>query len=273
MAPALLEDDRARGTLVEGQTIVTACDTPAGVGLAIACAHLGHPLVVVTHARACREWRSTLKHLGATVVASPPTRGRKGAFRKAWRLANENDWHLLDQASVTDPALRARTVCREILEDFPHGGPDYVFAGHAPADVGEIAKILRRESDTMTLLACRPEDVLADGTRASYSPLPVGDDAALQTACDAMMREGIFCGRAAGRALAAALAFAAEAPAGSRILCLLPDIATARAARPRARLTLDRGGARRVARNIARRRAAKAARAGAYSSALPLAAV
>jgi cysteine synthase len=51
----------------------------------------------------------------------------------------------------------------------------------------------------------------------------VTDDAAIACARQLGAREGIFCGISAGATLAGALQIAAQAPAGSVLLAMLPD--------------------------------------------------
>lgn len=53
--------------------------------------------------------------------------------------------------------------------------------------------------------------------------MPVSGHAALRNARELARSEGIFCGISSGATLAAALTVAESAPAGSKLLCLLPD--------------------------------------------------
>ena len=53
--------------------------------------------------------------------------------------------------------------------------------------------------------------------------LPINGADALRCTRDLAQREGIFCGISGGATLAGALAIAAQAPAGSAVLCMLPD--------------------------------------------------
>ena len=65
------------------------------------------------------------------------------------------------------------------------------------------------------------EDALAANLVDEY--LPIGGDASLQATRDLAAKEGIFCGISSGATFAAALEVAEKAPAGSRILAMLPD--------------------------------------------------
>jgi cysteine synthase A len=61
--------------------------------------------------------------------------------------------------------------------------------------------------------------------KVAHRILPVTDVEAIETARSLARSEGIFCGISSGGTFAAALKVAAEAPAGSVILAMLPDTA------------------------------------------------
>ena len=65
------------------------------------------------------------------------------------------------------------------------------------------------------------EDALAAGTVDQI--LPVAGDRALSLTRDLARKEGIFCGVSSGATFTAAMEIAKAAPAGSNILCMLPD--------------------------------------------------
>jgi cysteine synthase A len=64
-------------------------------------------------------------------------------------------------------------------------------------------------------------EVLEDGRIDAFQP--IGGAEAMQLARDLARREGIFCGISGGATFAAALDVAKTAPAGSRILAMIPD--------------------------------------------------
>ncbi|PCD77384.1 O-acetylserine lyase [Pseudothioclava arenosa] len=65
------------------------------------------------------------------------------------------------------------------------------------------------------------EDAVAAGSIDAYQP--VSGNAALQAARDLAAQEGIFCGISGGATFAAALEAAKSAPAGTKIVAMLPD--------------------------------------------------
>jgi cysteine synthase A len=65
------------------------------------------------------------------------------------------------------------------------------------------------------------EDAIAAGTIDQL--VPIAGDKALQYTRDLAQKEGIFCGVSSGATFTAAMEIARSAPAGSNILCMLPD--------------------------------------------------
>ncbi len=65
------------------------------------------------------------------------------------------------------------------------------------------------------------EDAMAAGTVDQI--VPIAGDKALQFTRDLAQQEGIFCGISSGATFTAAMEIAQSAPAGSNILCMLPD--------------------------------------------------
>jgi len=65
------------------------------------------------------------------------------------------------------------------------------------------------------------EDAMAAGTVDQI--VPISGDKALRYTRDLAQKEGIFCGVSSGATFTAAMEIAQSAPAGSNILCMLPD--------------------------------------------------
>jgi cysteine synthase A len=65
------------------------------------------------------------------------------------------------------------------------------------------------------------EDAL--GLNLADQVLPINGKDALDTSRNLAQQEGIFCGISSGATLAGALKIAADAPAGTTILAMLPD--------------------------------------------------
>lgn len=72
-----IEDARASGDLLDGQTVVELTSGNMGTGLAIVCGHFGHPFVAVMSAGNSEERAKMMRALGAEVVIVAQSPGSK----------------------------------------------------------------------------------------------------------------------------------------------------------------------------------------------------
>ena len=105
-ARAILLAARADGRLAPGAPVVEMTSGNMGAGLAVACAALGHPLVVTLSAGNSPQRARMLEALGAEVVSVPQVDGVPGqvtgadvaaAAEEAERLARERGGFYVDQ--------------------------------------------------------------------------------------------------------------------------------------------------------------------------------
>ncbi|KST60671.1 cysteine synthase [Methylobacterium sp. GXS13] len=105
-ARAILLAARADGRLAPGAPVVEMTSGNMGAGLAVACAALGHPLVVTLSAGNSPQRARMLEALGAEVVSVPQVDGVPGqvtgadvaaAAEEAGRLARERGGFYVDQ--------------------------------------------------------------------------------------------------------------------------------------------------------------------------------
>lgn len=75
IARQIVDDARAAGTLLPGQTVVELTSGNTGTGLAIVCTIRGHPFVAVMSAGNSSERARMMRALGAEVVIVPQTPG------------------------------------------------------------------------------------------------------------------------------------------------------------------------------------------------------
>src|SRR3982750_829643 len=92
MARAVIEDAERRGELRPGQTVVEASSGNTGIGLAMACAQKGYPLVVTMAESFSVERRKLMRFLGARVVLTPASEKGSGMVAKARELAEKHGW-------------------------------------------------------------------------------------------------------------------------------------------------------------------------------------
>ena len=247
LALAIVLDAEKRGVLKPGDTIVEATSGNTGVALAMVAAARGYKFVAVMTETFSVERRKAMRAYGAKVILTPAAARGTGMVEKAKELAARHGWFLASQfANPANPAYHRNTTAAEILRDFAGKRLDYFVSGWGTGGtltgVGEVLKLARPDA---RIVATEPAgaallkgdewkphkiqgwtpDFLPDVlNRNVYDALyTVQDERAIETSRRLAAEEGIFVGISSGATAATALEVAANAPAGSVILAMLPD--------------------------------------------------
>lgn len=247
LAIAIIEDAEKSGELKPGQTVVEATSGNTGIALAMVCAAKGYPFVATMVETFSVERRKIMKALGAKVILTPAAEKGSGMVRRAEELAAQHGWFLARQfENPANPAYHRNTTGPEILRDFAGKELDYFVTGWGTGGTltgaSQMIKLARPE---VKIIAAEPENAALlsgkdwaphkiQGWTPDFVPgvlekdvvdelVPVSDDDAISTARRLASEEGIFCGISAGGTMAAALTVAANAPANSSFLVMLPD--------------------------------------------------
>jgi len=129
-ARAILLAARDDGRLRPGTPVVEMTSGNMGAGLAVACATLGHPLIITMSAGNSPARARMLEGLGAEVVLVEQVDGTPGqvtgrdvgaAAEAARRIASERDGFYVDQFHAAEGIAAHEITGSEILEQF--GGP------------------------------------------------------------------------------------------------------------------------------------------------------
>jgi cysteine synthase len=247
LAIGIIEDAERRGTLKPGQTVVEATSGNTGIALAMVYAAKGYPFVATMAESFSVERRKIMKMLGARVILTPAAERGTGMVKKAAELAKKHGWFLASQfENEANPAYHRSTTGPEILEDFAGKRLDFFVTGWGTGGTltgaGQMIRLARPE---VQIIATEPEGAAMlsgkpwtphkiQGWTPDFVPgvlnrevphrlLTVKDTEAIEAARSLARSEGIFCGISSGGTFAAASKVAAEAPAGSVILAMLPD--------------------------------------------------
>lgn len=247
LAIAIIEDAERRGVLKPGQTVVEATSGNTGIALAMVCAAKGYPFVATMAESFSVERRKIMRMLGAKVILTPAAERGTGMVKKAAELAQKHGWFLARQfENEANPAYHRSTTGPEILEDFAGKRLDFFVSGWGTGGTltgaGQMIRLARpdvqiiaTEPAEASLLSGKPfTPHKIQGWTPDFVPavlnrevphriLPVTSAEAIDTSRALARSEGIFCGISSGGTFAAALKVAAEAPAGSVILAMLPD--------------------------------------------------
>lgn len=261
LALGVIEDAERSGKLRPGQTVIEATSGNTGIGLAMVCAQKGYPLVVLMGENFSIERRRLMRFLGARVVLTPAHLRGSGTQVKAVELAQKHGWFLCRQfENEANADIHSRTTAQEILSDFAGERLDFFVTGYGTGGTLKgVGRVLRERSPQTQIVVCEADNspVLSSGipnpptgSHPMSRPHPVQgwgpdfipkltEDAvamklidrivaingadALRLSRELAQKEGIFVGISAGGTLAAALKISESAPAGSTVLCMLPD--------------------------------------------------
>jgi len=215
--------------------------------LAMVCAAKGYPFVATMAESFSIERRKIMRMLGARVILTPAAERGTGMVKKAAELAQKHGWFLARQfENEANPAYHRNTTGPEILEDFAGKRLDFFVTGWGTGGTltgaGQMIRLARPEVQIIAtepagaaLLSGKPfAPHKIQGWTPDFVPavlnrevphrlLPVTDAEAIEASRSLARSEGIFCGISSGGTFAAASKVAAEAPAGSVILAMLPD--------------------------------------------------
>ncbi|MCE8015474.1 cysteine synthase A [Halomonas sp. MCCC 1A17488] len=261
MALAVIEAAERSGALRPGQTVIEATSGNTGIGLAMVCARKGYPLVVTMAESFSLERRRLLRFLGARVVLTPASEKGSGMLAKAIELAEAHGYFLCRQfENEANAEVHSRTTAREILDDMQGESIHAWVTGFGTGGTLKgVSRVLKAADPTTRVVVAEPDNApllgsgevqpqgashprfrphLMQGWSPDFiSPLtqqavaagmvdevvPVAGEEALRLARELARKEGIFVGISAGATLAAALQVARRAPAGSHVVCMLPD--------------------------------------------------
>ena len=245
---ALIADAEARGVLGPGSTIIEPTSGNTGIALSFIAAAKGYRVILTMPDTMSLERRSLLEALGAELVLTEGARGIKGAIEKAEELRKEIDG-AVTLGQFTNPAnvrMHYHTTGQEIWRD-TDGHVDFFVAGVGTGGtITGVAEALKEKNPAVKIVAVEPaaSPVLSGGQPGPHKiqgigtgfvpqllnrdfideVIPVGNEAAFETARKLAAAEGLLCGISSGAALFAASQVAKRKEnAGKSIVVLLPD--------------------------------------------------
>ncbi len=190
LAVSIIEEAERSGKLKPGQTVVEATSGNTGIGLAMACAAKGYPLVITMVETFSIERRKLMRFLGAKVVLTPKSAKAVGMYQKAKELADQNGWFFAQQFETEANAkIHENTTGREIVADFKGQRLDYWVTGYGTGGtVTGVGRVLRKERPETKIILSepanaqligsgKPQERTADGAPAightAFEPHPI----------------------------------------------------------------------------------------------------
>jgi len=166
-ARAIVLAAREDGRLAPGASVVEMTSGNMGAGLAVACAALGHPLVVTMSAGNSPQRARMLEALGAEVVLVPQVNGAPGqvtgadvnaAADAAQRIATERCGYYVDQFHASEGVQAHReTTGPEIWEQSSGRVDAWVAAVGTGATFLGVSAALRERNPRVICAAVEPE--------------------------------------------------------------------------------------------------------------------
>ncbi|HET9651366.1 MAG TPA: cysteine synthase A [Usitatibacter sp.] len=239
---AMIEAAEQSGKLAKGATIIEPTSGNTGIGLAMAAAVKGYPLVLVMPDSMSVERRRLMLAYGAKLVLTPRADGMKGAIAKAEQLrdATPGSWIPQQFENPANVEVHARTTAREIAEDFPEGFDALITGVGTGGHITGCAQILKRQWPKLKVFAVEPtlSPVLSGGKPAPHPIQGIGagfipaimdmslvdgviqvePEAAREMARRSAREEGILVGISSGATLAAIAQKLPELGKGARVL-------------------------------------------------------
>jgi cysteine synthase A len=174
LAVNILEADERDGTLKPGQTVVEATSGNTGIGLAMACAAKGYPLVVTMAESFSVERRQLMRFLGARVILTPKAQKGTGMYAKAVELAEAHGWFLARQFETAANAdIHESTTAQEILGDFAGERLDYFVTGYGTGGtVAGVGRVIKETWPDLKIVLSEPANaaLVGSGTPQERGP-------------------------------------------------------------------------------------------------------
>jgi len=237
LAAFLVDRAEARGLLKPGATLVEASAGNTGIGLAMVAAVRGYRCLIVVPYGTSPIKTAIVRAYGAEVVVAGPD---EDFCEVATRLATDQQGFRPDQFHNRDnPEAHASSTADELWRDLDGRIDAVVAVCGTGGTLAGIGRALRVRNPQLRLVRALPvgddggesrvEGIAPEGPPPEFEcpgqveELVVCDSDAIEAARRLARTEAILVGASGGAALAGAVRWSATAPAGSRVVVILPD--------------------------------------------------
>lgn len=250
VAVRMIQDAEASGRIKPGDTLIEATSGNMGIGLAMAAAIRGYRLIITMPEKMSKEKQLVMEALGAEIVRTrtEATHDEPDSnFAVARRLQQEiPNAHILDQwTNPNNPLAHFDGTAEEILRQTGHKFDVFVAGAGTGGTLTGVGRKLREKLPNVKIVGVDPEGsiigggepggpYLVEGIGYDFIPetmdlsvvdewIKTNDKEAFDLTLRLIREEAMLVGGSSGSALYGALKVAAKAPAGTRIVVILPD--------------------------------------------------
>jgi cysteine synthase B len=244
-AKAMILDGIKRGLLRQGKTIIDATSGNTGISYAMMGAALGFGVKLYMPQNASLERKRIIRSFGAQIVETDPLESSDGEYLKVKEVVNSDpeQYFYSDQYNnAVNPQSHYETTGVEILNQTQYKITHFITGMGTSGTFMGVSRRLKEYNQGIQTIAVQPDSPFhgIEGTKHMGSTIKPGifdekaPDEIIKISTEtayAMARrlareEGIFTGISSGANVAAALALAKKAPAGSVIVTVLCDSGT-----------------------------------------------
>jgi cystathionine beta-synthase len=246
----MLLDAEAEGRIKPGDTLIEPTSGNTGIGLALAAAVRGYRMIITMPEKMSREKQVVLEALGAEIIRTPTEaawdspESHIGVAKRLKQVIPGS--HILDQyGNPSNPQAHDEGTGEEIWRQCEGRLDAVVVTAGTGGTITGVARALKRHDPRIQIVGVDPEgSILAGpGEIRTYKVEGIGydfvpdvldrelvdrwiksnDKNSFRVARQLIRQEGLLVGGSSGSAVWAALQVAAELPAGSRVVTILPD--------------------------------------------------
>lgn len=241
IAKKMVEMGIESGDLTRDKAVLEATSGNTGIGLAMVCSALGYKLTLCMPECVSQERRSVLQAMGADLILTPPEQGTDGAIRRAREIMEtESEKYFMPNQFENPYNFHAHyeTTGPEVWEQTRGGVTAFVAGMGTTGTLMGVARSLKEKNKDVKIVGVEPvlghriqglknmEESICPGIYDKFRidiKLVVDDDQAFSHTRLLAEREGLFVGMSSGAAMWGAMTVAADLPAGSTVVCILPD--------------------------------------------------
>lgn len=158
-AISMIRGAEERGEISPGDTLLEATSGNTGIGLAMAAAISGYPLVIVMPEDASTERIQTMRAYGAELILTPAAGGMEEARDVVTRMEQEGRGHVLDQFGNPDnPRAHEEGTGPELWRQTDGRITHFVSAMGTTGTITGVSRFLKSRNPEVEIIGAQPSE-------------------------------------------------------------------------------------------------------------------